>query len=201
MAWHIEGRYIENCPCEVPCPCTLSFSLPADVERCTPLLSFHIDTGEVEGVDVSGLNVLAVADAPRVMSEGNWRVGLILDAAASDEQAEKLGAVFSGQLGGPMAAAAELFGENMGVKRLPIEFSSENGRHSVRAGDAVDVEVEDIVPFGSESGEPARYAGIFSPAGSELNVSKATRAKVTVFGVDLAGDDKAAFSTAFSWEG
>ena len=30
------------------------------------------------------------------MSEGNWRLGVFIDAAASDEQAEKLGAVFSG---------------------------------------------------------------------------------------------------------
>jgi hypothetical protein len=100
---------------------------------------------------------------------------VILDAAASDEQAEKLGAVFGGQLGGPMAAAAPLIGENMGLERLPIEFSPGDGRHSVRAGDAVDVEVEDVVPFGSESGEPTRVAGVKHPVGSELNVSKATR--------------------------
>jgi hypothetical protein len=201
MAWHIEGRYFENCPCDVPCPCTVSLSLGADVERCTPLLVFHIDSGEIEGVDVSGLSVLAVGDTPRVMTDGNWRLGVILDAAASDEQAEKLGAVFGGQLGGPMAALAPLIGENMGVERLPIEFSSGNGRHSVHAGDAVDVEVEDVVPFGSDSGEPARVADVFHPAGSELNVSKATRSKVTVFGLDLAQEGKSGFSTAFSWEG
>ena len=150
---------------------------------------------------MSGLSILAVGDTPRVMTEGNWRLGVILDAAASDEQAEKLGALFGGQLGGPMAALAPLVGENIGMERLPIEFSSENGRHSVRAGDAVDVEVEDVVPFGSESGEPARVAGVFHPASSELNVSKASRSKVTVFGLDLAQEGKSGFSTAFSWEG
>ena len=146
---------------------------------------------------MSGLSILAVGDTPRVMTEGNWRLGVILDAAASDEQAEKLGALFGGQLGGPMAALAPLVGENIGMERLPIEFSSENGRHSVRAGDAVDVEVEDVVPFGSESGEPARVAGVFHPASSELNVSKASRSKVTVFGLDLAQEGKSGFSTAF----
>ena len=65
----------------------------------------------------------------------------------------------------------------------------------------VDVEVEDVVPFGSESGEPARVAGVFHPASSELNVSKASRSKVTVFGLDLAQEGKSGFSTAFSWEG
>jgi len=30
-----------------------------------------------------------------------------------------------------------------------VKFSSEGGVHSVKAGDAVDIEVEDVVPFGS----------------------------------------------------
>ena len=24
MAWKVEGRYFENCSCDVPCPCTVS---------------------------------------------------------------------------------------------------------------------------------------------------------------------------------
>ena len=38
---------------------------------------------------------------PQLMADGAWRVGVFMDAAASQEQAEKLGAVFAGQLGGP----------------------------------------------------------------------------------------------------
>ena len=98
----------------------------------------------------------AIADTPKVMSEGNWRLGVFIDAAASDEQAEKLGAVFSGALGGPMAALGPLVGENLGVERAPIEVTEDGLRHSVRIGDAIDFEVEDVVPFGVENGEPAR---------------------------------------------
>lgn len=199
MAWKLDGRYFENCPCDVPCPCTASLDLGADTDRCTPVLVFHIDSGEVDGVDVGDLNVIAVADTPKVMSEGDWRLGVIIDEAASDEQAEKLGAVFSGQLGGPMEAASALIGENMGLERARIEFSSENGVHSVKAGDAVDLEVEDVVPFGSESGEPARLINIFHPANDELTVAKARRSKVTAFGLDLSMEGKSGFSTRFSW--
>ena len=199
MAWKLEGRYFENCPCDVVCPCTASLDNGADTERCTPALVFHIDSGDIDGVDVSGLNVIAVADTPKVMTEGDWRLGVILDAAASDEQAEKLGAVFGGQLGGPMEGLVGLIGENLGVERLPIEFSSEDGVHSVKAGDAIDIEVEDVVPFGSESGEPARLVNIFHPASSELTISKARRSSVKVFGLDLSQDGKSGFSTRFSW--
>ena len=35
--------------------------------------------GEVDGVDVSDLTVAAIADTPKVMSEGNWRLGVLID--------------------------------------------------------------------------------------------------------------------------
>ena len=48
---------------------------------------------------------------------------MVIDAAASDEQAEKLGGVFSGALGGPMEALGPLVGENLGLERMPIDVS------------------------------------------------------------------------------
>jgi hypothetical protein len=54
--------------------------MPADAERCQLVLVFHIDSGEVEGVDVSGLTVAVLVDAPQVMADGNWRVGMLMDA-------------------------------------------------------------------------------------------------------------------------
>ena len=121
---------------------------------------------------MGGLTVAAVADTPKVMTDGNWRLGVFIDEAASPEQAEALGAVFSGALGGPMEALGPLIGENLGVERAPIEVREEGLTHSVRIGDAVDFEIEDVVPFGVESGEPARLTGIFHPAGSELTISQ-----------------------------
>jgi hypothetical protein len=198
MAWQIAGTYFETCSCEVVCPCTASLALGADYDRCKVTLVFNVRDGEVEGTDVSGLTVAAVADTPKVMSEGNWRLGVFIDAAASDQQAEMLGAVFSGQLGGPMQALGPLVSENLGVERAPIEVREEGLRHSVKIGDAVDFEIEDVVPFGVESGEPARLTGIFHPAGSELTIAKATRSNISAFGVEYEG--KAAFSSSkFAW--
>jgi hypothetical protein len=162
------------------------------------VLVFNVHSGEVEGTDVSGLTVAAIADSPKVMSEGNWRLGVFIDAAASDEQADKLGAVFSGGLGGPMEALGPLVAENLGVQRAPIEVREDGLRHSIRIGDAIDFEVEDVVPFGVENGQPAKLTGIFHPAGPELNVAHATRSKINAFGIEYEG--KAGFSTSrFSW--
>ncbi len=199
MGFQIGGRYFENCSCEVVCPCTLSFALGADYDRCQVILVFHVDSGEVDGTDVGGLTVAAVADTPKVMSEGNWRLGVVIDEAASDEQAQALGAVFSGQAGGPMAAVAGLVGEQLGVERLPIEFSSQDGSHHVRIGEAVHVDVDDVVPFGSEGNEPSKVTDIFHPANSTLTVAKAGSSTINLFGLEIANEGKSAFSGTFSW--
>lgn len=198
MAWQLEGTYFETCSCEVVCPCTASLALGAHYDRCNVTLVFNVTSGDVEGTDVSGLTVAAVADTPKVMTEGNWRLGVFIDASATDQQAERLGAVFGGQLGGPMAALGPLIGESLGVERAPIEVREDGLRHSVKIGEAVDFEVEDVVPFGVESGEPARITGVFHPAGSELTIAKATRSSISAFGIEYEG--KAGFSSShFSW--
>jgi hypothetical protein len=187
MSWKLDGTYFETCSCDVVCPCTASLAFGATHERCRVVLVFHVTGGEVEGTDVSGLTVAAVADTPKVMSEGNWRLGVIIDEAASDEQAQKLGAVFGGELGGPMEAVGPLIGEMLGIERAPIEVNEDGLKHSVKVGDSVDFEIEDIVPFGVESGEPARLVGIFHPAGSELTVAHATRSSINAFGIEYEG--------------
>src|SRR3981081_1737700 len=115
MSWKLEGSYFETCSCAVVCPCTASLALGATYDRCKVTLVFNVKSGEVEGTDVSGLTVAAVADTPKVMTDGNWRLGVFIDAAASDEQAQQLGAVFSGQLGGPMAMLGARVSEKRGV--------------------------------------------------------------------------------------
>ena len=150
---------------------------------------------------MSGRTVAAIADAPQFMLEGNWRLGMVIDDGASDEQADKLGAVFGGQKGGPMEALAPLIGEMLGVERTAIDFSESNGTHSLRIEGAADVdfEIEDVVPFGVETGEPVKLVGVFHPASSTLTISKATRSRVNAFGIEYEG--KAGFSAPFSWAG
>ena len=199
MAWKLEGQYIENCSCEVPCPCAVSLDLGADYDRCNALLVFHIESGEVEGVDVSGLTVAAVGDTPKVMSEGNWRLGVLMDERASDEQAGKLGAVFGGQLGGPMEALGPLIGENLGMEKVSVELSHENGTHTIRFGEGGEVAVKDVVPFGKENGDPAELVGIFHPAGETLTIARSTKSQLSAFGMDFAHEGKCGFSSRFSW--
>ncbi|MDT7709239.1 MAG: hypothetical protein QOG20_4846 [Pseudonocardiales bacterium] len=200
MAWSIRGRYFENCSCDMPCPCTVSLDAGADTERCHAVLIFHVDTGQVDDVDVSDLTVVAVADSPQVMTDGDWKLGLVVDDRASDEQLQKLGAVFGGQRGGPMEALAPLVGEMLGVERMRIDVTENNGNHRLRAGDSLEVEVDDVVPFGVETGRPARLVDVFHPASSDLAVAKG-RSRVRVLGLEWSQEGTSGFSAPFAWSG
>ena len=198
MAWNLKGSYADTCSCELMCPCNLSLDHGATYDYCRATLAFAIREGEIDGTDVRGRRVVAIIDTPKVMTDGNWRLGMFVDDQASDAQFDKLVKVFGGQLGGPMEALAPLVGEVVGVERAPIEIRDDGLRHSVRVGDAIDFEVEDIVPFGREDGRPVRFDGAFHPVASNLTMAEARRSRIDAFGIRYEG--KTGVSTAeFSW--
>ena len=198
MSWSLKGSYVETCSCELMCPCNLSLDHGATYDFCRVTLVFNIREGEIDGTDIGGLKAALIADTPKVMTDGNWRLGVFIDEQATDEQGEKLAQVFSGQLGGPMAGLAPLVGEMLGVERARIDVQDDGVRHSVRVGDAIDFEVEDIVPFGVETGEPIRFAGMFHPVASDLTMAEARRSRINAFGIEYEG--KSGLSTSeFSW--
>ena len=198
MSWTLKGSYVETCSCELMCPCNLSFDHGATYDYCRVTLVFNIREGAVDGTDIAGCTAVLIADTPKVMTEGNWRVGVFINDGATDAQFEKLVQVFSGQLGGPMAGLAPLIGEMLGVERAAIEVDTEGLRHSVRVGTAIDFEIEDIVPFGVETGEPVRFSGMFHPAGSDLTMAEAKRSKINAFGIEYEGKTGLSKSE-FSW--
>ena len=199
MSWSLKGSYFETCSCDLMCPCNMSFDHGATYDYCRVTLVFNIKAGDIEGTDVSGRTVAVIAESPqKVMTEGNWRLGMFLDDGTSDEQLEKLTAVFGGQKGGPMEGLVPLIGEVLGAERAPSEVVEDGLRHSVKIGDAIDFEIEDIVPFGIETGQPVRLVGVFNPVSSEFNAAEAKRSKISAFGIEYEG--KTGISTSeFSW--
>jgi hypothetical protein len=198
MSWSLNGSYFETCSCDLMCPCNMSFDHGATYDYCRATLVFDIKEGEVEGTDVSGRKVAAIIDTPKVMTEGNWRLGMFVDDQANDEQMEKLAAVFSGQKGGPMEGIAPLVGEVLGVERAPFEVMEDGLNHAVKIGDAIDFEIKDIVPFGVETGQPVRLVGVFHPAASEFNAAEAKRSKISAFGIEYEGKTGISASE-FAW--
>lgn len=198
MAWNFQGTYFESCSCDEICPCTWSgLTARATLDRCRALLAYHIATGEIDGVDVSGLNFALFLDTPPVMSDGNWRVGVFLDQAANDEQAGKLGEVIGGQAGGPPAMLTPLIGEILGIERLPITYQEDGRVHHLQIGDAAELTVEDFVADGLE--EPVQLTNVFHPSNTTLTVAPAVSVRMSTFGVDWGRQGQSGFSAPFSW--
>ena len=84
------------------------------------------------------------------------------------------------------------------MERARIELTDDGLRHSVLVGDAIDFEIEDIVPFGVETGEPVRFSGMFHPAGSDLTMAEAKRSRINAFGIEYEGKTGLS-SSEFAW--
>jgi hypothetical protein len=198
MSWKLEGTYFENCNCTFACPCSVtSFASPGTEDRCQVIINYHIDKGEIDGMDVSGHSVSVVADAPPKMLDGNWRVGLLIDDKASKAQADKLAGVFSGQMGGPMASLAPLIGEVLGIEQHPIEYHDSGHKHRVKIGRDISVEVEDYTPEGFT--EPTKLVGVFHPSNTTLTIARPTESHIKAFGMEFHNSGKSAFSAPFRW--
>ncbi len=200
MAWSIEGTYYENCSCDAICPCTWSnMARAATNDDCRVALLFEVDRGTVEGVDVAGTTCVVIMQTPPQMLEGGFKAGLIIDADASDEQAEKLGNVFSGAAGGPMAGLAPLITDFVGVERLPVTVEHDGSNHHIVVGDAVDFQLTKEL---ADDGAPVQLSNIVvHPAGPTLDVAVADKVNNSVFGIDWGGDGLSGFSNPYAWSG
>src|SRR5260370_8998459 len=101
MSWHVEGTYFENCNCDFECPCTVTPGQPATGDRCTFLVAFNIQRGEIEGVAVGGHAVARLAETPKQMGDGNWRAVWTIDYQASKQSFLKPTALLTGHPGQP----------------------------------------------------------------------------------------------------
>ena len=138
-----------------------------------------------------------VLDTPPVMSDGGWKLGVVMDSAASEQQVGSLGRVLGGELGGTPAMLGPLIGEMAGIEQAPAEWHQSDGTFTVRFGDLIDVEVKEHLSGGLS--EPVQLVNVFHPANTTLTVAPATRSKVDVFGIRFDGAGTSGFSAPFAW--
>jgi len=116
-----------------------------------------------------------------------------------DAQAEQLGALLSGQLGGPPAMLGPFIGEMLGVEKTRIAFRDDGRTHHVAIGDAVDLGVEDFVAI--EGQDPVQLTNVLHPSNTTLTVAPARAARLSTFGIDWGREGQSGFSAPFSWAG
>jgi len=185
------------------CPCITSNLTARPTEGdCKAAVALHIDKGAKDGVKLDGLSFVVMMHSPGAMAQGNITVGLIIDEAASDQQAEAISAIATGAAGGPMAALGPLVGRVAGVERRPIRFEAKGLNRSVRAGELLDEACEGIASAGNPN-EAICVDNTAHPVNTRLSVAKATRSSFHAFGIDwddTSGTRNGHFAP-FAWAG
>jgi hypothetical protein len=187
MGYEVKGRLLEVCTCKTLCPCWVGDD--PDGGTCDGCLAWRIDSGQINGVDVSGRTIVAMCHIPGNILKGNWTVVLYVDDTATQQQQEAMLNVWSGKLGGPIADMAKLIGTVVGVERVPIRFDVEGVKGTLRIGEVIEA---DLQPFMGATGQPtALHDSIFTTIpGSPAFVGKASKYKVNLpqhgFRIDLS---------------
>lgn len=176
--YSLQGTLLEACSCSVLCPCWIGEN--PDKGTCDAFVAYHFDKGEINGVDVSGLSMVNVVKIPgNVLTPKSWKLLMLIDDRATDEQLKALQDAYFGKLGGPLADLAQLVGEVVGVERAPITHQVRDGAGTLKVGDVLNAVME---PYRGPDGTVTTLRdSIFSTIpGSPAYVAKATKHNVNI---------------------
>jgi len=156
MAWQVSGRSVELCSCNMLCPCWLGPEGKPDQGWCGGAFAFDIESGNSDGVDLSGSKVVLAAEWPGNFYAGNGTARLYLPDDKTQDQRQRLEAIFTGKNGGLFAGLWPAVVQ----KWLPTETT----RISIAWGDSPTVSVGSfgnvkLTPLKDQSGQPTRVQG------------------------------------------
>ncbi|WP_135504186.1 DUF1326 domain-containing protein [Roseovarius aestuariivivens] len=207
--WHVIGDWFDNCSCKVACPCT--FGQSPDKNLCEFVLFYHIREGHFETVKLDDLCLVRVG-----YFEGNlWdyeafvRGGSIIDARASDAQAEAITRIFSGNVGGWPQEFAKCGGrgrESLGSERgaFSFEIAPNQSRWGVDIPGKVKAWANALIGPTSAPDEPPRLSsapGCEVGPGQIVTWGKSTVCKVNAFGLEFEWNVSSSKHCPFDWRG
>jgi hypothetical protein len=196
-SWKVTGTYFEACNCAAACPCVF-LSAPTE-GACTIIAAWHIDQGNFGAVQLNGLNVALLAATPGHMLQTKWKVALYLDDKASADQQKALGGIFSGQAGGHLAVLGPLIGEVMGVKPVPIEYSANGKRRSLRIPHIAEADIEALEGQGGALVTIDNHPMTIVP-GHAAVVATSRKLRISDHGISLDISGKNGFYSAFAYQ-
>lgn len=197
MAYRIEGRLLEVCTCNTLCPCWIGED--PDSGTCDSVLAWHVDSGKVGDVDITGRTLALLVHIPGNVLKGNWKARAYIDQGATPQQKDAILQVWSGKMGGAIADFAALIGEIVSVEQVPIRFDVQGvtGRISVGPG----IEAEMAAYQGATGRQTALHDTVFSSIpGSPAFVGKASRFRAQAPGWNVDIRDHNAICGAFRFE-
>jgi len=154
MDWELGGSYLEACNCDPICPCRAVGGVKGGRSthgECLGALSWWIEEGRSDDLDLSGLGVVLVSRYHDDEAGSPWTYVLYVDSNAGAEQRDALAEIYTGKAGGtPMEQFPWAFkpSDLVGVRSAQIEIDHTPGRGWFRAGDDAVVRVRE--PFADQ---------------------------------------------------
>lgn len=139
MAWQLKGQLIENCSCNMFCPCWFGVQelMIMDQGWCRGGLALRIEEGSSDGVELGGRTVVMEVHFPGpTLFDGNATGRINVDDGASDEQRAELEAIVQGKKGGQMAEIAPLISTWLPTSSGSIDVQEDGETITIDAGDA-----------------------------------------------------------------
>jgi hypothetical protein len=200
--WSMRGEYMESCNCDYLYPCIYTNpQAPVTYDHCTAALVFRIDQRSCGDIGLDGMKFALFIRSGKVMADGNWIFAGVVDEAADDAQRRVLGAIVSGEAGGPPALIREhLVSDFRGVEFRPIEFSLNGLQRSAAIPGILAFEIEGVASR-NRSGEPFYIDNTAHPAGRRLALARSKETHVHGFGLDLdlVGKGNNGHFAPFAW--
>jgi hypothetical protein len=121
-------------------------------------------------------------------------------SSVHESQRQALGEILSGQVGGPPGVLGALIGEQLGVKFVPIDYSSDGPRKRVEVPGIMEFEVEAVT--NPQTGEVLEITGRVHPMGSNLPIAKGVvgRYDDPDFGLSFDNTGKNGHYREFAWQ-
>ena len=203
--WTIKGEYLENCNCEVLCPCLLgprnarggAMARPTEGTCDVPVV-FAVERGRFGTVALDGTHAALVVHTPGPMGEGNWTAGVYVDERATADQRRALESIFAGRAGGVMANIAALVTTWLPTRTVAIHFAKQGRKRSARIPDVLDVEIEGIE---GRDGSEVWIDKVRHFVSSRLAAARATRSTYTDHGFNWSNVGRNGHYSAFDWSG
>jgi hypothetical protein len=196
--WWAKGTLYENCNCRLLCRCHISYRQPADHERCIGYLAANIQQGRYGEVPLDGLNTVVFVDAPQIMAEPGWTLGLYIDERAGGPQREALLAVFGGKAGGGWGVLASLATHWLEPRFVPIHHQSDGGAPSWRIDGVLDTRLEPIKS--ADKVNPVRLENIHNQVHGPSQVLAWGTTSFSDRGQSLDTEGTHALYSDFSWQ-
>jgi len=152
--WRVTGSYLESCNCEAICPCRRIDGVMGGRSTygiCLGALSWQIEEGRADGVDLDGLGVVLATRYSDDEEGSPWSFVVYVDERGDQAQRAALEAIFTGRWPGSQVEHfpwAWKESHQLAVRPAEIEIDHVPGRGWFRVGSFVEVRVARPVASG-----------------------------------------------------